>query len=100
MDKIEIDYVKLQNIITSLDKETSNLKRLFDLQDNNFKLLDDNSIWSGNSKEVCLKKYNMLSNQYNDIISNLNTYKDYISNAGEAYKILDQNLSNQIDSNK
>lgn len=96
MADIKIDYTKLQNAIILLDNETKKLRELFNKQDNNFRLLEDNQMWNGTSNQSCILKYKDASEKYEDILSNLDKYKQFLSNALEAYKSINDSANNDI----
>ena len=99
MANIVIDYSKLEDAISKIDNETKKLKELFDRQNNNFKLLEDNKVWYGNSNQNCLSKYKEISGKYEEIISNLDKYKQFLINLGESYKAINIEAENKAASN-
>ena len=96
MANITIDYNKLQDAITSIDNETKIIKDLLDKQNNNFKMLEDNKKWFGNSNQNCVSKYKELSSKYEEIITNLNNYKQFLVNLGETYKNFNIEAENKV----
>ncbi len=96
MADIKIDYVKLQNAVASLENETNKLRELFSKQDNNFKLLEDNQMWNGTSNQSCLLKYKEVSGKYEDILSSLDKFKNFLFNVGEAYKAINETANGDV----
>ena len=89
MSKIMIDYNMLDNTISNIENEINNLKNLFDQQNKNFKLFEDNKMWYGESCQNCINKYMEVSNKYDDIITTLSNYKQFLINIKEAYKAIE-----------
>ena len=83
---IIVDYTKLETAASNLDNEIKKLKELFNKQNNNFKLLEDNKMWYGTACSNCINKYKELSSKYEDIITNLNNYKQFLNNVRDTYK--------------
>ena len=96
MADITIDYVKLQNAVMTLDEETKKLRELFNKQDQNFKLLEDNEMWNGSTNQACLLKYKEVSGKYEGILSELDKFKTFLSNVGEAYKAINDKANSDI----
>lgn len=99
MADVLIDYNKLQDAISNIDSEAKKLRELFDKQNNNFKLLEDNKIWYGTSNQNCLAKYAEVSGKYEGIISDLEKYKQFLYNLGESYKSINIEAERKIASN-
>ena len=89
MSKIIIDYNMLDSAVSNIEKEINNLKNLFEEQNKNFKLLDDNKMWYGTACQNCTSKYMEISSKYEDIITTLNNYKQFLLNVKEAYKAIE-----------
>ena len=98
MSGITIDFVKLQNAITSIDNEINKIKELFERQNNNFKKLEDTKMWNGTSSQSCIAKYKELSGKYEEIINNLSNYKRFLINLEASYSSIN-NEANKIASN-
>ena len=96
MADIIIDYNKLETVASNLDREIIKLKELFEKQNNNFKLLEDNKMWYGTACSSCLNKYKELSGKYEEIITNLNNYKQFIINVKDTYKNFQDSMNNIV----
>ena len=96
MPDIKIDYAKLQNAIAVIDSEAKKLRELFDKQNENFKQLEDNQMWNGTANQSCIMKYKEVSGKYEDILSNLDKFKQFLSNVGEAYKAINDRANGDI----
>ncbi len=79
MSEIIIDYEKVESSIASIEEQIKGLQELFEKQNSNFKLFEDNKMWNGLSNQSCLAKYNEANAKYADIISTLNKYKKFLS---------------------
>ncbi len=86
MAEIIVDYNKLQESASLIEKEINNLKGLFDKENSYFELLADNKMWSGTSNENCINKYKEIKPKYEEILSGLNNYKQFLLNVAESYK--------------
>ena len=86
MAEILVDFNKLQESASLIDNEVKHLRELFEKQDSNFELLKDNKLWNGSSNEKCISKYNELKGKYEDILNNLDSYRQFLLKVGEAYK--------------
>jgi uncharacterized protein YukE len=95
---IMVDYTKLENAASSLDNEIKKLKELFEKQNNNFQLLEDNKMWYGTSCTNCINKYKELNVKYEEIITNLNNYKQFLINVKDTYKAFNEKANNSLDS--
>lgn len=89
MTKIMIDYNMLDNAVSSIENEINNLKNLFEQQNKNFKLLEDNKMWYGIACQNCIDKYMEISSKYEDVITTLNNYKQFLLNVKESYKAIE-----------
>ena len=97
MSEIIVDYNKLQESATLIEKEINNLKSLFAKEDSYFDLLADNKMWYGISNSNCINKYKELKNKYSDILNGLNNYKQFLLNVAEAYKNFNNLVAQKVD---
>lgn len=99
MAEIMVDYNKLQESAALIEKEINNLKEYFEKENSYFEMLSDNKMWSGNSNNNCINKYNELKKKYEYILNNLNKYKQFLLSISEKYSnlnsVLTQNIDNQ-----
>ena len=91
---ILISYEAVLSLADKIQSETTKLQSIFYEQNRNFEMINLSSIWSSNSQGACYSKYKELSNQYDEIITSLNTYSTFLRNVAIAYRDLDDKLNN------
>ena len=97
MAEIIVDYNKLQEAATLIEKEIEKLKENFNKENSYFDLLADNKMWYGNSNNNCILKYKNVKDKYEDILNSLNNYKQFLLNVAESYRQLDIALNQNVD---
>ena len=97
MAEIIVDYNKLQKSASLIENEINNLKGYFEKENKYFELLTDNKMWYGSSNTNCINKYRELKTKYEEILTGLNNYKQFLLNVAEAYKNFNNLTTQKID---
>lgn len=100
------DFDKFSEIITSLEASYNNLKEITIKEKENKEKINSTEIWTGYSQKAMYDKYNILTNDFDQIEYSLDIYIKFLRKTLEDYRLIDEEInknaleaSNELDVN-
>ncbi|MBO5375826.1 MAG: hypothetical protein J6A52_03140 [Bacilli bacterium] len=97
---LNIDTVKLESIITKLENNYNLVKEIFDNLNKKMELCNGTEeMWQGKTQEKVYEAYKELSNQFPEILNELEGYNTFLKTTIENYNSKEKNIDNNINNN-
>ena len=107
MNNITInDFDKFSEIITSLEASYNKLKEISNKEKDNKEKINSTETWTGYSQKAMYDKYNILTNDFDQIEYSLDVYIKFLRKTLEDYRLIEEEInknanlvSNELDVN-
>ena len=90
---------EFQSVINELEISRGRIEEIFNKQNASVATIKDNDNWQGMTEEAFQKKYNELSNNYQDIDNAMKSYITFLETTLDNYTRLENKIGSDADNN-
>ena len=99
MNNMYINTEEIRNTITKFNSKINDIENIFKNIDDNVRKIDGTDIWDCELQRSYTKKYNELSQHYDEIISSLNYLVKFMDDTAQKHDNYEASLQRNMENN-
>ena len=98
-NNIYVNSEGIRNVISNFNAKISTIENIFENENNNIKSIEEKNIWAGELQTSFVTKYQELSSKYDEIISSLKYFVEFMEETIRNNEKLEASLQNNMANN-